>query len=301
MSSLKSFRPGDRQVMRGFYQVYETHKTHFQIGDNTNLFDWTYVGNVAHAHLLAADKLGLPPPAPPLSALSEKAPLTLDEVPPLTPAEEAIVNKPLGSINLTTGYHKTPTSEARPLGPYVTRPENADSIEAAFRDESSEVDERPVGRTRFDQLSETSINRAKLANPDANPLQVAGQIFFITNGEPIYFWDFARAIYERLDKHFPGYRKPRKPFVLPKSIGLLAASGAEWFSWMLGKEATFTKFKVTFSCATRWHNIEKARRVLGYHPQVGLEEGIDKMVDVSFSFSRKWRTILIDSHLVVVV
>lgn len=32
-------------------------KTGFQLGSNDNLFDWTYVGNVAHAHILAAAKL----------------------------------------------------------------------------------------------------------------------------------------------------------------------------------------------------------------------------------------------------
>jgi sterol-4alpha-carboxylate 3-dehydrogenase (decarboxylating) len=72
--------------------------------------------------------------------------------------------------------------------------------------------------------------------------------------------------------------------VLPKTIGLAAASGAEWFGWLTGKEPTFTRFKVTFSCTTRWHNIEKARRVLGYEPEVGVEEGIKRMVEVGFYF-----------------
>ena len=35
-------------------------RTHFQIGDNINLFDFTYVSNVVEAHLLAADKLSDP-------------------------------------------------------------------------------------------------------------------------------------------------------------------------------------------------------------------------------------------------
>jgi len=47
----------------------------------------------------------------------------------------------------------------------------------------------------------------------------------------------------------------------------------------MGKEPTFTRFKVTYSCTTRWHNIEKARRVLGYEPEVGLGEGIKRMVE----------------------
>jgi len=37
--------------------VIETKKTRFQMGYNDKLFDWTYVGNVSDAHLLAADHL----------------------------------------------------------------------------------------------------------------------------------------------------------------------------------------------------------------------------------------------------
>jgi sterol-4alpha-carboxylate 3-dehydrogenase (decarboxylating) len=266
--------------MTGLYQVYENNQTHFQIGDNTNLFDWTYVGNVARAHLLAADKLDVPIPAPPLSTLA-KLPLSVEEVPDLTLAEEELINTPLGTVDITTGQHQVPTSEARPLGPYVTRPANGDALEAAFKNRSDEAAQRPVGRTRFDQLSETSVKRAKLYDPDVNPLQVAGQIFFITNGEPVYFWDFPRTVWHRLDKHFPGHRKPRGVVQLPKAVGLAAAQGSEWFSTLTGRTPTFTKFKVTFSCAHRWHNIEKARRILGYHPEVGLEEGVEKMIDVS--------------------
>ena len=48
--------------MTGLMQVFYNKQTHFQIGDNTNLFDWTYVTNVAKAHLLAADRLTNPRP-----------------------------------------------------------------------------------------------------------------------------------------------------------------------------------------------------------------------------------------------
>ncbi len=34
--------------------LYYQKKTGFQLGGNDNLFDFTYVGNVAHAHILAA-------------------------------------------------------------------------------------------------------------------------------------------------------------------------------------------------------------------------------------------------------
>ncbi|TFK28007.1 C-3 sterol dehydrogenase [Coprinopsis marcescibilis] len=272
------FGPGDRQMMTGLYQVYENNKTHFQIGDNTNLFDWTYVGNVAYAHLLAADKLDLSPPAPPISQL-EKVPVSMDELPPLNDAERDIVETNLPPIDKTTGKHQVPTCIARPLGPYLHPPENAEEIETRYHNPADGSNNRPVARNRFDQLSPTGINQAKLHYPDKHPLQVAGQAFFITNGEPTYFWDFMRYIWHHLDAFFPGHRTPRKPFVLPKLVGLALAQASEWGCALVGVQPTFTKFKVTFSCASRWHNIEKARRVLGYHPQVGLQEGVKLTVD----------------------
>ncbi|KAK9244016.1 3-beta hydroxysteroid dehydrogenase/isomerase family-domain-containing protein [Lipomyces tetrasporus] len=51
------FGPGDRQLVPGMLAVLKTNGTLFQLGDNNNLFDFTYIGNVAHAHVLAAVKL----------------------------------------------------------------------------------------------------------------------------------------------------------------------------------------------------------------------------------------------------
>ncbi|QRW24583.1 3-beta hydroxysteroid dehydrogenase/isomerase family protein [Rhizoctonia solani] len=226
------FGPGDRQVMKGLMDVVANGQTRFQIGSNNNLFDWTYVTNVAHAHLLAADKLGqtLPP-------------------------KDELLNSPLPPVSLTTDPipHRIPTSAARPLGPTLHPTETDKEAAAAFETTGLPPDV-PVLRTKFDPLSE-----AALSKEDTSPLSVAGQAFFITNGEPVYFWDFTRAVW-RAAGHVPNSR-----FVFPKDIGLM--------------EAGFTRFRVTFACASRWYNIEKARRVLGYEPQVGLEEGVQLMVD----------------------
>ncbi|ETW81745.1 hypothetical protein HETIRDRAFT_475223 [Heterobasidion irregulare TC 32-1] len=244
------FGPGDRQAVPGFAAVLAEGKAHFQIGDNKNLFDWTYVGNVAYAHILAAEKL-----VPPTKLDEEK--------------REELLGRALPSLDRTTGKHRIPTSEARPLGPYVERPANGDALIAAF--ESEPDDDRPVVRSRFDPLSDSSLER------DAyNSLQVAGQAFFITNGEPIYFWDFPRGLWRMLA---PDVYPSRKNLVLPRTVGLVLATLSEWWGWVTGKEPTFTRFRVTFTCANRWHNIEKARRVLGYEPQVGLEEGMRRTVE----------------------
>ncbi|RFU32998.1 hypothetical protein B7463_g3336, partial [Scytalidium lignicola] len=51
------FGERDRNSLPGFVQRYNEGKTGVQIGDNSNIFDWTYVGNHAYAHILAADAL----------------------------------------------------------------------------------------------------------------------------------------------------------------------------------------------------------------------------------------------------
>jgi sterol-4alpha-carboxylate 3-dehydrogenase (decarboxylating) len=238
--------------MTGLFQVYERNQTHFQIGDNTNLFDWTYVGNVARAHLLAADKL-------------------------IPSSEDGLdLNSQLPSIDITTGKHRVPTSEARPLGPYVALAPNADKLLTAFNSSDPGSSNRPVIRSNFDQFSSDSLEKPSM--------QVAGQAFFITNGEPMYFWDMPRAVWSLLDVRLQCEKTKRSPIVMPRSIGLAAATAAEWWSWMVGKEPTFTRFKAAYSCASRWYNIEKARRILGYEPEVGIGEGIGRMVNVSFIY-----------------
>lgn len=44
-------------TMKHLIQIYLDGRTNVQVGDNNNLFDFTYVVNVAHAHLLAAQRL----------------------------------------------------------------------------------------------------------------------------------------------------------------------------------------------------------------------------------------------------
>ncbi|KAK4684509.1 hypothetical protein P7C73_g5668, partial [Tremellales sp. Uapishka_1] len=239
------FGPGDRQMISGFYNVMKNNQTRFQIGNNDNLFDWTYVGNVAHAHLLAVDKL--------------------TSVYPLDGFRES-----LASVDISVGNHKIPTSESRPLGPNQN-PTEEDLLAAkkfAAQGSDSETDVRPVLRTKMDQFS----NEANMDCAEDGPA-VAGQAFFITNCEPLYFWDFARTIWRNLG-HVPPY-----VIAIPASIGLVLASLSEAFSKLRGKEAGFTKFRVTFATQQRYYDVERARRLLGYEPIVSVEEGMKRWTD----------------------
>jgi len=51
------FGPHDVQGWPGFMEAGKAGKSVVQIGDGSNLFDWTYVENTAYGHVLAADKM----------------------------------------------------------------------------------------------------------------------------------------------------------------------------------------------------------------------------------------------------
>ncbi|KAG8951333.1 erg26, C-3 sterol dehydrogenase [Tulasnella sp. 419] len=246
------FGPGDRQLTPGMAKVIERGQTKFQIGDNTNIFDATYIDNVVHAHLLAGDALKRCSSIPP-----EKWALTREE----------LYAKSLDPVKLSIGAHRVPTSRAKPQGPAVNPTPETEEAEKRFRD-NDDFEYKPITRTKFDPFSDSSLDLE-----EDNPLQVPGQAFIITNGEPVYFWDFARAMWKEMG-HIPP-----KTYAMPRSIGLILASLAEWASWLSGKEPGFTRFRVSVTSNPRWFNIEKARRVLGYEPQVGLEEGIRRTVE----------------------
>ncbi|KAJ6614886.1 3-beta hydroxysteroid dehydrogenase/isomerase family-domain-containing protein [Mycena sp. CBHHK59/15] len=54
------FGPRDRETVIGAYVAFKRGLTCIQLGDNSNLFDRTYVANVANAHVLAIKRLDNP-------------------------------------------------------------------------------------------------------------------------------------------------------------------------------------------------------------------------------------------------
>ncbi|KAF8307532.1 C-3 sterol dehydrogenase [Clavulina sp. PMI_390] len=234
------FGPGDRQAIPGMGRVMLNNQMGFQIGDNVNLFDWTYVGNVVKAHLLAADKLL----DPPLSI-------------------EAITSSELEGVKRTVGNYTIPVSGARPPGPAL---EITPEIEKAYFAFKEGAQPKTRVRSRFDPLTPENLE----LEPNF-PLQVAGQMFFITNGEPMYFWDFTRAVWAEMGADVPSQAKAWK---IPPGFGMVLGSLAQWWSGLMGKEPGLTKDRIFYVTTHRWFNIEKARRVLGYEPDVGIEEGI---------------------------
>lgn len=164
------------QTLAGILNVYKRGKHNVQVGNNENLFDFTYVGNVAHSHLLAAQLL------------------------------------------LVTAASPTV----------------------------------PLDHERVD-----------------------GEAFFITNDEPVYFWDFARAIW-----HAAGHDKGKEgTWTLPRELGIGLGFISEVFGSILGKTPTLTRKAIIMSSMTRYYNITKAKRVLRYKPLWTLQEGINRGVE----------------------
>jgi sterol-4alpha-carboxylate 3-dehydrogenase (decarboxylating) len=149
----------------------------FQLGSNDNLFDWTYVENVAHAHLLA------------VSALLQ----------------------------------------------------------------TSALSTMPLDHERVD-----------------------GEVFFITNDSPVYFWDFARTVW-KYGGDTAGMDLARV-WTLSADFGMFIAHLLSWILWVFGKTPNLSPSSVKFSTITRFYDITKAKTRLGYLPIVPLEEGIRRGV-----------------------
>ncbi|KAK6455069.1 sterol-4-alpha-carboxylate 3-dehydrogenase, decarboxylating [Scheffersomyces xylosifermentans] len=156
------FGPGDRQLVPGLRASARLGQSKYQLGDNNNLFDWTYVGNVADAHVLASQKI----------------------------------------------------------------------LDPAYAD------------------------------------KLGGETFFITNDAPTYFWTLARTVWKAdgfIDSYYIKLNRP---------LGIALGYLSEFFSKLAGKEPGITPFRVKVVCAHRYHDIHKAKTILGYKPAVDLETGI---------------------------
>ncbi|MEM7136516.1 MAG: NAD-dependent epimerase/dehydratase family protein [Myxococcota bacterium] len=101
----------------------------------------------------------------------------------------------------------------------------------------------------------------------------AGEAYFITNGEPMPFWDFVRKVAARLG--FPPIK-----YRAPKSLVYAIAAVKEGIDTLKGgtlsQEDGLTRFAIRYMCTHHYFSIDKARRDLGYDPVVSVDEGIER-------------------------
>lgn len=104
----------------------------------------------------------------------------------------------------------------------------------------------------------------------------AGEAFFITNQEPVPFWSFTGDLLEGL-----GYDRPSRR--LPLGLVLTLAMLFEYvirplLSPIVKLSSDFTVFRVRIVTRQRAFSEDKARRLLGYTPEVGVAEGLRRTV-----------------------
>ncbi|XP_062082221.1 3beta-hydroxysteroid-dehydrogenase/decarboxylase isoform X2 [Humulus lupulus] len=165
------FGPGDKLLVPSLIDAARAGKSKFIIGDGNNVYDFTYVENVAHAHICAERALS---------------------------SEEAVAEK------------------------------------------------------------------------------AAGQAYFITNMEPIKFWEFLSLILEGL-----GYERPR--IKIPALVMMPIAHAVEWAYKLLGpygmKVPQLTPSRIRLLSCSRSFNCSKAKDRLGYTPIVTLQEGLRRTLE----------------------
>ncbi|KAJ4881728.1 3beta-hydroxysteroid-dehydrogenase/decarboxylase isoform 1 [Raphanus sativus] len=109
--------------------------------------------------------------------------------------------------------------------------------------------------------------------------KAAGQAYFITNMEPIKFWEFMSLLLEGL-----GYERPS--IKIPAVVMMPIAHLVELAYRLLGphgmKVPQLTPSRVRFISCSRTFDSSKAKDLLGYAPVVPLQEGIKRPID-SFS------------------
>jgi sterol-4alpha-carboxylate 3-dehydrogenase (decarboxylating) len=102
----------------------------------------------------------------------------------------------------------------------------------------------------------------------------AGQAYFVTNGEPMAFWEFVGRVLDGL-----GYARPKYRVPFPIAYG--AAAVREWVDAMRGiptSEESLTRFAIRYLTTHHYFSHDKATNDLGYRPRVDLTEGIARTI-----------------------
>ncbi|GAA5978517.1 hypothetical protein JCM5350_003128 [Sporobolomyces pararoseus] len=184
-------------------------------------------------------------------------------------AAEKLDAAPLPLDTLETRLRPVDCTIKRRRLPTSRRPEvqNEDERKGEVENEDGPL---PASRNRWNQFYEPSV-------VEGGGLTVAGQSFFISNGEPVPFWSFARSVYY-------AYSGRPTPFVfqLPASMGMLVAGMCELAGRVVGKrpeECGINRKYMQYVLNDMYFDIERARRLLGYEPIESLEEGVRSAVE----------------------
>ncbi|KAL1603530.1 hypothetical protein SLS60_005118 [Paraconiothyrium brasiliense] len=124
-------------------------------------------------------------------------------------------------------------------------------------------------------LTARALLRTYLHPPKAESERVDGEAFAITNDEPWHFWTFTRALAAAAGYPVSDDKIIKAPWGLMMGIAWVL----EWGYWILSfgsKEPRLNRARVKYTTMQRTLDITKAKRRLGYRPQIGMQEGIER-------------------------
>ena len=121
--------------------------------------------------------------------------------------------------------------------------------------------------TYIDNLIDGLLLAADKLTPES---RLAGQAYFVTNGEPTPFWEFVGRLLDGLGLARPKYQVP-----FPIAYG--AAAIREVLDALRGvptSEESLTRFAIRYLTTHHYFSHAKATRDFGYRPRVSISEGI---------------------------
>lgn len=118
-------------------------------------------------------------------------------------------------------------------------------------------------------LGESQISNLKSQMPAA-----AGRAYFITNGEPVMLWDWINGI-------LCGVGVPEIKSRVPLPVAYAAGGVLETLWRIFGRagEPAITRFAAKEMATDHWFDVSAARRDLGYHPLMTMEQGTAELIE----------------------
>lgn len=101
---------------------------------------------------------------------------------------------------------------------------------------------------------------------------LAGQVYFISQGEPVPMWEMVNRLLQAVGA-------PPVTRAVPVPLALALAWGFETAHRLLRRagEPRLTRFVVHEMSTAHWFDISAARRDLGYAPRVSIAEGLERL------------------------
>lgn len=127
-----------------------------------------------------------------------------------------------------------------------------------------------VDITYVDNVVDAHILAGDAVGPDH---ACNGRAYFVSNGAPVRLWPWINALLERL-----GVAPVRRRISVNAARRIGAVMETAYRVLRLPGEPRMTRFLAAQLGTSHWYDISALRRDLGYTPQVGLDEGFERLV-----------------------